>query len=324
MGTIERALANGWNQQTVGHHIVRNNTISHCEQTGIVGSLGAAFSTITGNTIHDIYVRRVFAGAEIAGIKFHAAIDVEISHNHIYRAWQGLWLDWMAQGTRVTGNLFHDNQSQDMFFEVDHGPIVVDNNLFFSGRTLLDKTQGLAFVHNLVAGAIKPILYDSRQTPFHKAHSTEVVALHDNPCGDARYYNNLFAVPADLTPYDEATLPVWMDGNVFLKEAKPSKHERDPLLVQSQSDPAPQLVEKADGFYLELTLDQAWTGGRTRSLVTSELLGKAAIAEVPFERADGTPIRITTDYFGKPRNETNPTPGPFENPGSGSLLLKVW
>ena len=68
---------NGWNKETIGHHIVRNNTISHCEQAGIVGSLGAAFSTVTGNTIHDIHVRRLFTGAEMAGIKFHAAIDVD-------------------------------------------------------------------------------------------------------------------------------------------------------------------------------------------------------------------------------------------------------
>ena len=29
-------------------------------------------------------------------------------------------------------------------------------------------------------------------------------------------------------------------------------------------------------------------------------------------------------YFGKPRNVRNPTAGPFENPGSGKLMLKVW
>ncbi len=97
--TIERALQNGWSKENIGHHVVRNNIISHCEQAGIVGSLGAAFSTVTGNTIHDIHVRRLFSGAEMAGIKFHAAIDVEISRNHIYRTCRGLWLDWMAQGT---------------------------------------------------------------------------------------------------------------------------------------------------------------------------------------------------------------------------------
>ena len=96
-------------RQNIGHHIVRNNMISDCGQAGIVGSLGAVFSIVTGNTIHDIHVRALFGGAEMAGIKFHGAIDVEISRNHIYRCCRGIWLDWMAQGTRVSGNLFHDN-----------------------------------------------------------------------------------------------------------------------------------------------------------------------------------------------------------------------
>ncbi len=39
---------------------------------------------------------------------------------------------------------------------------------------------------------------------------------------------------------------------------------------------------------------------------------------------DGTPLKIDTDYFGKKRNETNPSAGPFENPGEGKLKLKVW
>ena len=72
----------------------------------------------------------------MAGIKFHAAIDVEISRNHIYRTCRGLWLDWMAQGTRVTGNLFHDNLTEDLFVEVDHGPFLVDNNLFLSPKVV--------------------------------------------------------------------------------------------------------------------------------------------------------------------------------------------
>ena len=120
--TVERALKNGWNKETIGHHLVRDNSISHCEQAGVVGSLGAAFSTVTGNTIHDIHVRRLFSGAEMAGIKFHGAIDTTIRNNHIYRTVRGLWLDWMAQGTRVSGNFFHDNASEDLFVEVNHGP----------------------------------------------------------------------------------------------------------------------------------------------------------------------------------------------------------
>jgi alpha-N-arabinofuranosidase len=320
--TIERALKNGWNKETIGHHVVRNNVVSNCEQAGIVGSLGAVFSTISGNVIHDIHVRQLFTGAEMAGIKLHAAIDVEIGRNHIFRTTRGLWLDWMAQGARVTSNLFHENQSEDLFVEVDHGPFLVDNNIFLSPTTLLSLSQGGAYVHNLVAGAVRVIPYDSRQTPFQKAHSTEVAGMHDNPFGDDRYYNNLFIERADLSQYDAAPMPVGMEGNVFLNGATPSKREKEPL-VELEFDPAIKLVEKADGFSLEIVFDKAWIE-QSRKLVTTERLGKAAIPNLPYERPDGTPIRITSDYFGRSRDERNPSPGPFENPGKGPLSLRVW
>ena len=319
--TIERALARSWNKGTIGHHIVRDNVISDCEQTGIVGSMGAAFSTITGNTIHDIHVRQLFTGAEMAGIKFHAAIDTVIGRNHIFRTVRGLWLDWMAQGARVTGNLFHDNRAEDLFMEVDHGPFLVDNNIFLSPTTLLSVSQGGAYVHNLMAGALRIVPYDARQTPFHKAHSTELAGMHDNPFGDDKYFNNLFVGPGDLSVYDKAPLPVRMAGNVFLKGAKPSKHEIDPV-VAPRVDPALKLVEKPDGFTLEIIMNGTF-GDRARRTVTTELLGRAAIPDLPYEQADGTPIGISLDYFGKTRNASNPTPGPFEAPGAGPLKLKV-
>jgi alpha-N-arabinofuranosidase len=319
--TIERALADGWHKGTVGGHIVRDNVIMHCEQTGIVGSLGAAFSVITGNTIHDIHVRQLFTGAEMAGIKLHAAIDVLIGGNHIYRTVRGLWLDWMAQGTRVTGNLFHDNQSEDLFVEVDHGPFLVDNNVFLSPRTLLSVSQGGAYVHNLVAGAIRNVLFDARQTPFHKAHSTDLAGMHDNPFGDDKYVNNLFVGPADLSVYDNAPLAVKMEGNVFLGGAKPSIREHDPTVLPG-FDPGVKLVEEDGGFFLDLRLGTA-LGGPGRRLVTTESLGPAVIPNLPYEQPDGRPIRIDVDFFGKKRNSANPTPGPFEDPGAGPLELKL-
>jgi len=320
--TIERALKNGWNKETIGHHIVRNNTVSHCEQAGIVGSLGPIFSVVTGNTIHDIHVRQLFGGAEMAGIKFHAAIDVEISRNHIYRTCQGLWLDWMAQGTRVSANLLHDNAWQDVFVEVDHGPFLLDNNFLLSRTSLLNMSEGGAYAHNLVAGRIvlRPEL--SRSTPFHPAHSTEVAGLRNIVGGDDRFYNNIIVGPDGLAGYDTAKLPAWMDGNLFLKGAKPSKYEKDPL-VKADIEPAIKMVEKADGWYLEIKFDNGWVAQRTRQLVTTELLGKASIPNLPYQRPDATPIRVNSDYLGKQRSEANPTPGPLENPGAGALTVKV-
>jgi hypothetical protein len=323
--TIERGLNNGWNRETIGHHVVRHNTVSHCEQAGIVGSLGAVFSVVSGNVIHDIHVRPLFSGAEMAGIKFHAAIDVEISRNHISRTCRGLWLDWMAQGTRVSANLFHDNRAEDLFVEVNHGPFLVDNNVFLSSTTLLDMSEGGAYAHNLMAGRVLPRPELSRRTPYHKPHSTEVAGLRNIVGGDDRFYNNVFVGPAGLAEYDDARMPVWMDGNVFLKGARPSGKEADPV-VRAEFDPALRLVEKPDGFYLEMTPGNTLAAGRARRLVTTDLLGKAAISNLPYERPDGSPVRVDADYLGAPRPESNPAAGPFEALGgkAASISIKVW
>lgn len=321
--TIERASSAGWSKETIGHHIVRNNTISHCEQAGIVGSLGPVFSVVTGNTIHDIYVRQLFSGAEIAGIKFHAAIDVEISHNRIYRSCRGLWLDWMAQGTRVSGNLFHDNQYEDLMIEVDHGPFVVDNNLFLSKTSQRVISQGGAYLHNLFCGGVSFVRHDDRKTPFMKPHSTTVAGYYDNPSGDMRFFNNLLAQGGDLTPFNEASLPMQLAGNVFLKGAKPCSQESSPLL-KPEFDPDIQLVENSQGVQLAMTLDRAWIAEQKREFVTSALLGLAAIPNLPFERADGTAVRIESDYSGRPRDRSNPCPGPFEYSSGGAQNWSVW
>ncbi|MEI6677631.1 MAG: right-handed parallel beta-helix repeat-containing protein [Mariniphaga sp.] len=321
--TIERALHNGWNKETIGHHIVRNNTITCCEQAGIVGSMGAIFSRITGNTIHDIHVQRVFSGAERAGIKIHGAIDVEISNNHIYKAFRGIWLDWMAQGTRVSGNLLHDNSAEDLFVEVNHGPFLIDNNIFLSPVSLNNRSQGGAYVHNLFAGAMNIVTLDRRLTPFHKAHSTEIAGMHDNPVGDDRYYNNLFVERGDLRNYDAAKSTVWMKGNIFINGASPSKYESGPIL-KTEMDPKLRLTEQSDGMYLVIRVDKNWSLGQPRQIVTTELLGRARIPNEAYEYPNGTSLKINADYFGKLRSAVSPAAGPFEGLKSGEQVLKVW
>lgn len=106
---ICQASYEGWDKEHIGSHIVRRCEIHDCGQTGIVGHLGGVFSVIEDNHIHHINNKQNLAGAEIGGIKMHAAIDVIFRRNHIHNCTRGLWLDWQAQGTRVTGNLFHDN-----------------------------------------------------------------------------------------------------------------------------------------------------------------------------------------------------------------------
>ncbi len=125
----------------------------------------------------------------MSGIKIHAAIDTEISYNRIYRTHRGIWLDWMAQGARVTRNLLYDNGgAQDLFFEVNHGPFMVDHNLCLSRsdgksdviwesqHSVLDVSQGGAYVHNLFLNGILFHNELRRDMPFMKAHSTAVRA----------------------------------------------------------------------------------------------------------------------------------------------------
>ena len=326
VGTINRALTNGWNSATIGHHLVRNNEISHCEQAGIVGSLGCAFSSITGNTVHDIHVRRLFTGAEMAGIKFHGAIDTEISGNHIYHTVRGLWLDWMAQGTRVSRNLFHENANQDLFVEVNHGPFVVDNNIFLSRTALHDVSEGGAYVHNLFTGKItsKPDL--RRDTPFHPAHDTPIAGMYpagNGDSGDHRFYNNLLMGSCSLSALDHSMLACFYAGNVFTKGTQPAKSD-DGALLQTNFDAGVKLTQKADGWYLMLAEDDDWRAAAKCKLVTTDGLGLAKVSGCAFENADGSPVKIDTDYFGRARDGKNPFPGPFEKPADARREIKVW
>lgn len=320
--TIERALADGWTKENIGHHIVRNNMISHCEQTGIVGSLGAIFSTITGNTIHDICSKKWLAGAELAGIKIHAAVDVSIVKNHIYNTGLGIWLDWMAQGTRVSKNLLNNNGG-DMFVEVNHGPFIIDNNIFLSPVSVTIRSQGTAYIHNLFAGSVNIMPYDARQTPFLKAHSTTIAGFHDNPLGDNQFYNNIFIKSGELNKYDSVGLPSKMDGNVFINSARPSKLENEPI-TEPDLDPGIKLIKKKDGFYLQIRLENVWIKEQKRKLITTSLLGKTVISNLSYEQSNGDPIKFDTDYFGKQRNKNNPAPGPFEDFKSGINTFKVF
>ena len=111
---VFKALHIGWSKETIGSHIIRNNVIRDCEQTGICGHLGAIFSEIYDNHIFAIHTRRMFGGAEIGGIKLHAAIDVVIRNNHVHNCDRGFWMDWQAQGTRITRNLMYDNDIEDI------------------------------------------------------------------------------------------------------------------------------------------------------------------------------------------------------------------
>ena len=327
---IFRALKIGWNKENIGSHIIRNNTIFNCEQTGICGSLGAVFSRITNNHIYNIHVKRQFTGAEMAGIKIHGAIDVLIKSNRIHNCSLGLWMDWMAQGTRISSNLMYHNDT-DLFTEVDHGPILLDNNIMLAGTPYAECSEGVATVHNLFAGRIAHWVDGGRFTPYHLPHSTWVAGLITFSGGDHRYYNNIFATdkavmrlkgPTGLSGYNNSKLPVWIASNIYFNGAMPYSREID--AVENKSfEPNVSIEEKGDEVYLHINVDDSFKKVKTQ-MVTTELLGKAIAPNAAFENPDGLPLKIDVDYFGSKRSETNPLVGPIEGLREGTQIIKVW
>lgn len=188
---ILRVIASGWNKDNIGSHLVRNNTIYNCGAAGICGSFGAAYSRIVNNHIYNIYTCRNFYGAEMAGIKFHGAIDMEISGNRVHDAFIGLWLDWMAQGTVVKNNNFYNNDYVDFFPEVNHGPYTVERNRFLSAFSLKDWSENGTYRHNFFGGMLSRAPQD-RATPVFKDHTTELVAVKPILGGGNTFYRNTF------------------------------------------------------------------------------------------------------------------------------------
>jgi len=249
-----RGQYHGWLKEKVGGHIVRRNNIHHCEQGGIIGRMGCVFSIIEDNHIHHINNMMELGGAEIAGIKLHAAIDVIMRRNRIHHCTMGIWTDWEAQGTRITGNLLYENQkpefakqlrggmmSQDIFVEVSHGPTLIDNNILLSDVSLRMATQGVAMVHNLICGSftsvgegVDSIVEDKlrqRYTPYHIPHRTEVMGFMTILHGDDRFYNNIFV---QRWPDEEVDVRSDSEEKHFLENRQVGTHVLDEYLAYDE------------------------------------------------------------------------------------------
>ena len=321
---VFKALQLGWSKERIGSHIIRNNTIRDCEQGGIIGHLGCVFSEISNNHIYNINAKRQFTGWEISGIKLHAAIDVLIKDNCLHDNHRGIWLDWQAQGARVTGNLlFNHVDNEDLFVEVNHGPMIIDNNILLSEKGILNASQGTAFINNLVTGYVQTRTAANRFTHYHFPHSTEVMGMMTIILGDDRFYNNIFAAknntlngsqyyglnayndfppatyewksPRSLNSYNKQKFPVFIDGNLYLNKALPSNIETN-FIENRTLNPEISLSLEEDGYYLNITVDESFGKVKTQ-LVNTALLGSAFQSETPFENTDGSPVTVTEDFL---------------------------
>ncbi len=351
--SVFRALKSGWKKETIGSHIVRNNQIYDCGQNGIVGHMGCIFSEIYGNEIYHIGVKYEFFGWEIAGIKFHAPIDVMIRNNHIHHCYLGLWLDWQTQGTRVSCNLLHDNP-RDCVVEVSHGPFLMDNNIFASKNCINLLAQGGAFVHNLILGSVNWGKVLDRSTPYHFPHDTMVAGCSLVYGADDRWYNNLFICEEeskqnnkgfgtqkyeecptslqeyvekvkalgneDIEKYVKVEQPAYIDGNAYYGAARGCALEQHSYTNQDMKQRA-KLVFEEGKIYIDLDLEEGMLDVECR-IQTTETLSKVRIVDAKFESYEGKPISIDYDFYGNKR-QSRPVAGPFEGVRVGVNRMEI-
>jgi hypothetical protein len=328
----------GWDREHVGSHVVQRNTIFDCGQNGVVGHLGCVFSTIEDNHIYNIGLKREFYGYEIAGIKLHAAIDVEIRHNRIHDCSLGTWLDWQTQGTRVSRNLYYRN-NRDLFVEVSHGPYLVEHNVLASRVSFESFSQGGAFVHNLIGGTVRVVPVHDRATPYHRPHSTQVAGYAVIYGGDDRWIGNAFlggdiakayaydtskgihpparygTVGYDGSPTSMAEYITRVNSHApgdqerFIAVKQPA-YIRDNVYAPGASafaDEASALMLTQDvSFAVTDEGDEVYLEARlpeafckTRlGVVTGADLPRVRVADADFEERDGTPAALDVDLLG--------------------------
>jgi len=360
--SVFSARSIGWDKEHIGSHVIRRNTIHDCGQNGVVGHLGCVFSTIEDNHIYNIAIKREFYGYEIGGIKLHAAIDVTIRHNRIHDCTLGTWLDWQTQGTRISRNVFHDN-NRDLFVEVSHGPYLVEHNILASPVALELGSQGGAFVHSLICGTVWLEAVMERATPYHRPHSTHVAGYAFIIGGDDRWVGNLFVGGDPTTAYGPGrqgvgpavagtagydAFPASFEEYLARIEAQPpGDHQRfldvkQPVYAHDNvyaSGAAPfagetdavvlpaataSVVVEGDAVYLEMKLPVEFDRVGLEP-VTGRDLERVRFADANFEEPDGTPAVMDVDVTGEHKQPgRRSAAGPIANLSSGSSRTQVW
>lgn len=340
----------GWSKEMIGSHIIRNNTIYDCGQNAIVGSLGCIFSEIHHNHIYNIAVKREFWGYEIAGIKLHAPIDVQIHHNRIHDCSLGLSLAWQTQGTRISKNLFYRNH-RDLFIEASHGPYIVDNNILTAEYALENKSQGGAYINNLIGGKMVHSKILNKSTPYHIPHSTKIAGVSLIYGGDDRFFNNVMIgkewlssgagtdhfdrytsglveyiedihmLHGDLEEFELVEQPVYIHHNAYFNGARPFERE-SVTLVETRFNPYLSLLDQGDTGFLFVDLPDSFEDFLGQIYSTAKL-PRTRIVDAEFEHPDGSVLLLDTDFLDEQRAEQSAV-GPIAALRKGKNYIRVW
>lgn len=299
--------------EAYGDHIVRNNVIRRCGQAGIAGQKGATRSVISGNFIEDTNYRREFGGWETAAIKFHNSVDTVISGNLIrgvYRQQQGafgIWIDFGNQGIRITRNVIYNTEAATVFLEMNHGPILVDNNVLI-GQPVRSNSEATVFAHNLFVDCGYEYRPDvTRRSQYFKPHTTIPAGRKTGTAQDDKWFNNIF-VRRGLEGVKTAQ-GYESDYSVFFEGARKSSFGDNNSVV----DPvATGLTVEDHPLGATITFSISDAPLRVNGpQVGAELVGVFPTVGQTIEDRDGNPLTIDTDMNGT--GFSRPIPGPLAN-----------
>lgn len=307
-----------------GDHIVRNNIIRRCGQAGIAGQKGATRSIISGNLIEETNYRKEFGGWETAAIKFHNSVDTVISGNLIRGVYHqiqgafGIWIDYANQGIRITGNVIYNTEAATVFLEMNHGPILVDNNILV-GQPVRSNSEATVFAHNLFVDCGYEYSPDTkRRSQFYKPHTTIGAGRKTGTAQDDKWFNNIF-VRQGLDDVKTAS-GYESDYNIFFEEAKASLFGDNNSIIDSHVTDFSIIKEHSLGATITFSINDSPFRVKSPE-VNSELVGIFPTVGQTIENRYGHPIKVDTDING--RKYSRPIAGPLADLKRG-LNNVVW
>ncbi len=314
---------------SIGHHIIRNNTISRCGQTGIYGCYGAVASLIEGNTIFGTNYRNEWFGSNQAGIKILFPIDVIIRNNRIIgkpglkNGAKGIWLDWGSQNTRVTGNIISDFNfpgTDGLKLEVNFGPVIVDNNIIIRSH-VMEEGNGSVFVHNLFCDNSYHFRKSpDRVVPYYKSHSTTRAGKAGTSLNYVRLFNNIFIGNnvKDVFKKAIAGTEIIEQNNVFMNNNLSERTNK------GKSNSIYSFQDDHNKFCLSINI-RKFSFHKEYHLISSDFIGEIPFANMKMENPDGSPLNISHDIRKRKIKAGNVVPGPFQNlvNGKNNFTLKV-
>ncbi|MGW4609191.1 discoidin domain-containing protein [Streptomyces sp. NPDC004532] len=287
------------NTSAYGSHVVRNNYIAKCGQSGIAGVF-SWHSQILYNMIEDTNYRNEFSGAETAPIKVHYMNEGLIKGNYIKNSKggnsAGIWTDWGNQNVRITGNIVM-NSPWGYYAEAVFGPILVDNNVFIGNSDIrtLDAT-GVVFAHNLFINNGN---------------------IHNDGSGRDAYYFQ----PGTMNQTTALTSPqkfFWYN-NVVQGSVLPDNATDKTQVKEGNATGALSNVQyTATNTQMKLSFDLDASAIHANTPVTQSRVGTIPRANQSIA-AD-----VTKDFFGRAVATTDTMAGPFAAAHGGSNSFTLW